>query len=83
MNVTDHDVLEMIWRYSIKFGATQLTHEAIALEVGKTNGTVRNSIRKLEKLDILDRHHYIRPGMNGLGAEYLFHSIFSMNIHLS
>lgn len=68
MNDTDHDVLEMIWRHSIKFGAAHLTHDAIALEIGKANGTVRQSIRKLEKLGILDRHHYIRPGANGLGG---------------
>jgi predicted transcriptional regulator len=68
MNATDHDVLEMIWRHSIKFGAAQLAYDAIALEIIKANSTVRRSIRKLEQLGILDRHHYIRPGTNGLGA---------------
>lgn len=67
MNVTDHGVLEMIWLHARKFGAAQLTHESIALEIKKSNVTVRRSIRKLEQLGIIDRHHYIRPDMNGLG----------------
>ncbi|QUW21471.1 hypothetical protein JSQ81_16980 [Sporosarcina sp. Marseille-Q4063] len=67
MNATDHHVLEIIWRHSIKFGAAQLAHDAIALEIIKSNSTVRRSICKLEKLGILDRHNYIRPGTNGLG----------------
>lgn len=68
MNITDHNVLEMIWLHSIRFGAAHLTHDSIATEIRKANSTVRRSIRKLEQLGIIDRHHYIRPGMNGLGA---------------
>ena len=67
MNATDHDVLEMIWHNSKIFGATQLAHDAIMLEIKKANGTVRNSIRKLEKHGILDLHHYFHPGNKGLG----------------
>ena len=67
MNITDHDVLEMIWLHSIRF-VQHLTHDSIATEIIKANSTVRRSIRKLEQLGIIDRHHYIRPGMNGLGA---------------
>lgn len=68
MNFTDHDVLEMIWLHSIKFGAAHLTHDSIASEIGKAKVTVRRSIRKLEQLGIIDRHHYFRPAVNGLGA---------------
>ena len=61
MNVTDHNVLEMVWLHSRRFGAAHLTHDSIAMEIRKANSTVRRSISKLEKLGIIDRHHYIRP----------------------
>lgn len=68
MHQTDRDVLDMIRRDSIRFGAAHLKHDTIANEIGKSNVTVRCSIRKLEKLGIIDRIHYIRPVMSGLGA---------------
>ena len=40
----------------------------MADSIGKSNVTVRRAIRKLEKLGIIERIHYIRPVMNGLGA---------------
>jgi hypothetical protein len=43
MNATDHDVLEMIWRHSIKFGAAQLAYDAIALEIIKANSIIAPS----------------------------------------
>lgn len=68
MNETDRAVLDMIRRYSGKFGFAQLKHDTIATTIGKSNPTVRRAIRKLDKLEIIDRIHYIRPIMNGLGA---------------
>ena len=68
MNHTDRDVLDVIRRYSVKFGAAHLKHDTIAKAIGKSNATVRRAIRKLNQLEIIDRIHYIRPVMNGLGA---------------
>ena len=68
MNETDRAVLDMIRRYSVKFGAAHLKHDTIAKAIGKSNPTVRRAIRKLDKFEIIDRIHYIRPIMNGLGA---------------
>ncbi len=68
MNPTDRAVLDMIRRYSVKYGAAHLKHDTMADKIGKSNVTVRRAIRKLEKLGIIERIHYIRPVMNGLGA---------------
>lgn len=68
MNNTDRDVLDMIRRYSVKFGAAHLKHDTIANAIGKSNATVRRAIRKLDKLGIIKRTHYVRPVMNGFGA---------------
>ncbi|MBO1910093.1 helix-turn-helix domain-containing protein [Sporosarcina sp. 6E9] len=68
MNNTDRDVLNVIYRHSMEFGAAHLKHDTIATAIGKSNVTVRRSIRKLIKLGIVDRIHYIRPLKNGLGA---------------
>lgn len=68
MNNTDRDVLDVIHRYSVEFGAAHLKHESIAEAIGKSYSTVRRVIRKLLKLGIIDRVHYVRPVMNGLGA---------------
>lgn len=68
MNNTDRAVLDVIRRYSVKYGAAHLKHDTIAKAVDKSNVTVRRAIRKLEKLGIIERIHYIRPVMSGLGA---------------
>ncbi|WP_203248103.1 helix-turn-helix domain-containing protein [Sporosarcina beigongshangi] len=68
MNSTDRAVLDMIRRYSVKYGAAHLKHDTMAEKISKSNVTVRRAIRKLEKLGIIERIHYIRPVMNGLGA---------------
>lgn len=68
MNSTERAVLDMIRRYSVKYGAAHLKHETIEKAIKKSNATVRRAIRKLEKLDIIDRIHFIRPIMSGLGA---------------
>lgn len=68
LNNTDHAVLDVIHHDTIRFGAAHLKHDAIANTIGKSNATVRRAIRKLEKFGIIDRIHYIRPVMSGLGA---------------
>lgn len=68
MNNTDRDVLDVIRRYSVKFGAAHLKHHTIEKAIGKSNATVRRAIRKLTTLGIIDKTHYVRPVMNGLGA---------------
>ncbi len=68
INPTERAVLDMIRRYSVKYGAAHLKRETIEKTIKKSNATVRRAIRKLEKLDIIERIHYIRPEMSGLGA---------------
>ena len=68
INNTDDDILEMIHRHSVKSGAAHLRHETIEKGIGKSNSTVRRSLRKLNRLGIIDRIHYIHPDMGGLGA---------------
>lgn len=68
LNKTDRAVLEMIRCYSVKYLAAHLKHETIEKKLGKANSTVRRAICKLEKLGIIERIHYVRPVMSGLGA---------------
>lgn len=68
MNHTDRTVLDVIRQYSVKFGAAHLKHDTIAKRINKSNATVRRAIRKLIQLNIIEKSHYVRPVMNGLGA---------------
>ncbi|MBD7908519.1 hypothetical protein [Sporosarcina gallistercoris] len=68
LNKTDRAVLEMIRCYSVKYLAAHLKHETIEKKLAVSNSTVRRSLRKLEKLQIIERIHYVRPVMSGLGA---------------
>ncbi|MEK3980659.1 helix-turn-helix domain-containing protein [Psychrobacillus sp. FSL K6-2836] len=68
LNKTDQLVLDVIRRYSVKYGAAHLKHATIETAIGKSNATVRRAIRKLEQLGIIQRIHYVRPVMSGLGA---------------
>ena len=54
MNDTERAVLDMIRRYSVKFGAAHLKHETMEKALEKSNATIRRAIRKLEKLGIID-----------------------------
>lgn len=65
---SDRQVLDVIRRYSVKYGAAHLKHGTIEEAIGKSNITVRRAIRKLVNLDIIEKVHYIRPVMSGLGA---------------
>lgn len=68
MNKTDRAVLDIIRQYSVKYGAAHLKHDTIAEQLGKSNATVRRAIRKLVALNIIEKTHFVRPVMNGLGA---------------
>lgn len=68
LNATDRIILDVIRQYSVKFGAAHLKHATIQEITGKSNSTVRRCLRKLCQLDIIERFHYVRPVMNGLGA---------------
>lgn len=68
LNDSDRAVLDVIRRDSLKYGAAHLKHQKIEQAIQKSNATVRRSIRKLERLGIINRIHYIRPVMSGLGA---------------
>ena len=65
---SDRQVLDVIRRHSVKYGAAHLKHGTIETAVGKSNATVRRAIRKLVKLGIIEKVHFIRPVMSGLGA---------------
>lgn len=68
LNKTDRAVLEMIRCYSVKYLAAHLKHETFEKKLGVSNSTVRRALRKLEKLGMIERISFIRPVMNGLGA---------------
>ncbi|MDW0110717.1 DeoR family transcriptional regulator [Sporosarcina aquimarina] len=68
MNKTDRAVLEMIRCYSVKYLAAHLKHETLEQKLGLSNSTVRRTLRKLENLQIIERIHYVRLVMSGLGA---------------
>ncbi|MFS0575479.1 helix-turn-helix domain-containing protein [Sporosarcina sp. 179-K 3D1 HS] len=61
LTATERTVLYTIRRYSTQHGAAHLRHGTIEQEIGKSNSTVRRAIRKLEKLGIIKRVHFIRP----------------------
>ncbi|WOV83026.1 hypothetical protein PGH26_08725 [Sporosarcina jeotgali] len=68
LNKTDRAVLEMIRCYSVKYLAAHLKHETIEKKLGKSNSTIRRTLCKLERLQIIQRIQYVRPIMSGLGA---------------
>ena len=68
MTSSDRRALDVIRRYSVKYGAAHLKHTTIESIIGMSNATVRRAIRKLEKLGIIKKVHFIRPVMSGLGA---------------
>lgn len=68
LNQTDKAVLDMIRRYSVKYGAAHLKHETIAKGIGKSVSTIRRSLKKLESLSIIQNIKFIRKVLSGLGA---------------
>jgi len=68
LNKTDRSVLDMIRRYSVKHGAAHLKHETISKALEKSLSTIRRSIVKLSKLNIIERVSTIRRISKGFGA---------------
>lgn len=69
LNETDRDVLMMLSRYSVKYkGAAHLKTETIANTIGKSIRTVQRVLRKLERLNIIERKEFIRKKSGGNGA---------------
>lgn len=72
MNETDHNVLLMISRYAIKYaGAAHLKNNTIATTLNKSVRTIQRSIKKLERLDILQKQSFLRKVKGGFGANIL------------
>lgn len=67
MNHTDQAMLALILNHSTEHCVAHLPHRVMEELLGKSNATVRRAIRKLVKLNIIERIHYINPGIQGLG----------------
>lgn len=69
LNETDRDVLMMLSRYSVKYkGAAHLKIDTIAAAIGKSGRTIQRVLRKLERLNIIERKEFIRKKAGGHGA---------------
>ncbi|MCM3711955.1 helix-turn-helix domain-containing protein [Sporosarcina luteola] len=60
MTKSDRLFLDVIRRYSVKYGTAHLKHGTIEEAIGKSNVTVLRAIRKLVNLGIIEKFHYIR-----------------------
>ncbi|WP_251460074.1 helix-turn-helix domain-containing protein [Weizmannia agrestimuris] len=66
---TDRDILQMISRYAVKYpGVAHLKNDTIAQAIDKSKRTVQRSIRKLERLGIIERLPFKRKISGGYGA---------------
>lgn len=69
LNETDRNVLTMLSRYSVKYkGVAHLKVETIAKAIGKSGRTIQRSLRKLERLNVIERREFIRKKTGGNGA---------------
>ncbi|MDV6379480.1 winged helix-turn-helix transcriptional regulator [Sporosarcina sp. GW1-11] len=68
INKTDRAVLELLHSCSATHLAAHISHQEIQTKLNMSNSTVRRTIRKLEKLQIIERITFVRPQSNGLGA---------------
>lgn len=69
LNETDRDVLMMLSRYSVKYkGAAHLKVATIADIIGKSEITVRRSLKKLSELNIIEKVTFMREKSGGNGA---------------
>ena len=79
-NTTERAVLDIIRCYSVKYGAAHLKLETIEKAIKKSDATVQRVIRKLVKLDIIERIHYIRPVLSGLSANiYVIKTLYDQS----
>lgn len=69
LNNTDREVFLMLGRYAVKYpGASHLKTETIAKAIGKSKRTIQRSLRKLERLGMIERKEFIRKKAGGNGA---------------
>lgn len=69
LNETDRDVFLMLSRYAVKYpGAAHLKVETIAIIVKKSARTIQRSLRKLERLNIIEARPFMRKVTGGFGA---------------
>jgi len=79
LNDTDRNVFLMLSRYAVKYlGAAHLKTDTIAKAIGKSIRTVQRSIRKLERLGMIERVEFIRKKSGGHGAN--IYRILSTNV---
>ena len=67
LSKTDRRMLEMIRCESVKHLAAHMTHQQMQEKLNVSNTTVRRTIRKLEKLKIIERIIYTQCVTVGLG----------------
>ena len=69
LNETDRDVLMTLSRYAVKYkGVAHLKVATIADIIGKSTITVRRSLNKLVKLNIIEKKTFMRAKSGGNGA---------------
>lgn len=68
LTLSDRKVLDVIWNHAGDTGVAQLNYKTFQDETGKSNATVRRGIRKLVKLGVIEKVHFIHPVVMGLGA---------------
>lgn len=72
LNETDKKLLTILSRHAIRYtGAAYLKVKTIAKLIGKSEATVKRSIRKLEALGIIKRIKNIRKVLGGFGANII------------
>ncbi|MBY0223869.1 hypothetical protein [Sporosarcina aquimarina] len=67
-NRTDRTVFELIHSHSGPFLVAQLTQKQMEDELYVSNSTIRRTIRKLIKLEMIRRVAFIEPETQGPGA---------------
>lgn len=69
LNETDRDIFLMLSRYAVKYpGAAHLKVETIANAIKKSARTIQRSLRKLERLNIIEARPFMRKVAGGFGA---------------
>ena len=72
LNKTDLAVLSLISRYACKYpGVARLKVETITKSLSKSDATIRRAVRKLEKLQVIEKIKFIRRVAKGYGANIL------------
>ncbi|PIC64083.1 hypothetical protein CSV79_08475 [Sporosarcina sp. P13] len=68
INKTDRTVLELLHSCSVDYLAAHISHQEMQKKLKMSNSTVRRTLRKLEKLRIIQRIPFVKPELSGLGA---------------